>query len=177
MHSRLKQRGRRPGGTYSLFPHECSDSPNYIRLSFPAKALLHDLIYFYRGYNNGDIAATWVMMAKRGWKSRETLNRALRELEECGWIVCTRQGGRNKPTLFGLTHIELHDCGGKLDPGIKAGPALGFWKAGKNAWVRTRRVTAQSLRIHDNRVNLAPQPGQITCAIVSGDSTLPRSSC
>ena len=65
---------------------------------------------------NGDISLTPKLMAVRGWSSRSTLNAAVKELEEHGLLVRTRQGGRLDCTLFALTLFPI-DCDvRKLDP-------------------------------------------------------------
>lgn len=65
---------------------------------------------------NGDISLTPKLMAVRGWSGRSTLNAAVKELEEHGLLVRTRQGGRLDCTLFALTLFPI-DCDvRKLDP-------------------------------------------------------------
>ena len=54
-------------------------------------------------------------MSKKGWKSRDTLDRSLLELMESGFIRKTRQGGRRKCNLFAVTWLAINECGGKLD--------------------------------------------------------------
>jgi len=43
-----------------------ADDPNSYNLG------VNDLGRQYNGKNNGDLCATWSMMAKRGWSSRST---------------------------------------------------------------------------------------------------------
>lgn len=74
-----------------------------------------DLVAQYKGDNNGDLCAAWTLMKKRGWRSRDTLSKARRELLKAEWIIVTRQGGRHLPTLFALTFFAVDECGGKLD--------------------------------------------------------------
>ncbi|SET67573.1 hypothetical protein SAMN05216412_11249 [Nitrosospira multiformis] len=38
-------------------------------------------------------------MQPRGWKSKDTLNKALKELLAGHWLKVTGQGGRHKATL------------------------------------------------------------------------------
>jgi hypothetical protein len=124
---RAKVKGRREGWLFDAFPRDCAAHRNYIDMSAHGKCLLHDLF-------NGDLSATWNQMKERGWKSRDTLNKAQRELETRGWIVRTRQGGKNHPTLFALTFQPIHHCSGKLEVAASV-TSLGFWKIGHNPWL------------------------------------------
>ncbi|WP_303900773.1 hypothetical protein [Thiohalomonas denitrificans] len=93
--------------------------------------LLVDLGAQYRGTNNGDLTAAFSIMERRGWKSKSSLQNALVELLETGWIIKTRQGGRNFPSLYALTFLPIDECGGKLDRPSTNAP-LGWWKLGHN---------------------------------------------
>lgn len=129
--TRERFKARRNSGWFFRMPVEVLDSPAYCGLSFKARALLFDLGAQYRGNNNGDLAAPWSWMRPRGWKSKDTLRRALMELLSAGMIEQTRQGGLHCPTLYAVTWLGIDECGGKLD--IKPNPvASGLW----------RRVTA-----------------------------------
>ena len=125
--SRVKAKARREGGNFMAIPHAVLDRTNYLALSWPAKGLLNDLARQYNGYNNGDLTAAWRLMAKRGWKSKETLQRALRELLANGLIELTRQGGRNACSLYAVTWAAIDECKGKLDYGPTR-VASGLWK-------------------------------------------------
>lgn len=123
----LKIKGRRESGQFVILPGNVTGSPQYAALSFPARSLLVDLLAQYRGNNNGDYSAAWKLMAQRGWRSRDTLRRALAELLQAGFIVKTRQGGRNIPCLYAVSWKGIDECGGKLD--MKANPVpLNTWK-------------------------------------------------
>jgi hypothetical protein len=88
---------------------------------------MNDLLAQYKGDNNGDLCAAWTLMQPRGWKSKDTLSKALKELLAGDWLEVTRQGGRHKATLYGLTFYAIDDCKGKLD--VKAtGSPRGTWK-------------------------------------------------
>ncbi|HEV8712665.1 MAG TPA: hypothetical protein VGX03_07555 [Candidatus Binatia bacterium] len=118
--SRERFKGRLNTGWFFRMPVEVLDSPAYCGLSFKARALLFDLGAQYRGNNNGDLAAPWSWMKNRGWKSKDTLHHALKELLATGMIELTRQGGLHCPNLYAVTWLEIHECGGKLD--VKANP-------------------------------------------------------
>ena len=90
-----------------------------------------DLFAQFKGSNNGDLAAAWKLMEKRGWRSKETLHRAKRELLEKGFIVTTRQGGRHVCSLFAVTWLAIDECSGKLDV-APTRVAPGYWKLGRN---------------------------------------------
>lgn len=87
----------------------------FSRLGPHAVKLLMDLLAQYKGDNNGDLCAAWTLMKKRGWRSRDTLSKARRELLEGEWVTVTRQGGRHVPTLYALTFYAIDECRGKLD--------------------------------------------------------------
>lgn len=133
---RAKHKGRRPVGSFFRLPTEVLNSPAFLSLTFKGRALLLDLGARFNGHNNGDLAMPWSWMRPRGWKSKETLRRAMLELIEVGMIELTRQGGLHAPSLFAFTWIEIHDCGGKLDVPSTAVPS-GKWRrfqpAGKAA--------------------------------------------
>jgi len=103
-------------------------SPQWAALSAHALKLLLDLAAQHDGKNNGDLCAAWRLMAARGWRSRDTLGKALAELEESGWIVRTRQGGRHRASLYAITWRAIDDCGGKLDLAQPGPVALNLWK-------------------------------------------------
>lgn len=87
----------------------------YANLSAYAVKLLNDLLSQYYGSNNGDLCATFSVMQKRGWKSKGTLNRAVKELLDAGFIEISRQGGRHLCSLYALTFYAVDECKGKLD--------------------------------------------------------------
>lgn len=106
---------RGESGGYVPLYHSVLRSNGYSQLSAYAVKLLNDLLSQYYGSNNGDLCATYSLMQKRGWKSKGTLNRAVKELLEAGFIEVSRQGGRHLCSLFALTFYAVDDCKGKLD--------------------------------------------------------------
>jgi len=115
MQTRERAKGRRSGKPFFMLPRDVIESQEYAVLSGNAVKLLVDLGAQYRGKNNGDLAVTWSIMRKKGWKSKDTLYRAIYELENSDFIIRTRQGMMNKPTLFALSFLAIDECGGKLD--------------------------------------------------------------
>ena len=88
---------------------------NFYGLSPHALRLFIEFASQYNGFNNGDFCATWSMMKLRGWKSRSTLHKAIRELIDKEFIIVSRQGGKNKCSLYAFTFLAIDDCKGKLD--------------------------------------------------------------
>ena len=113
--TRTKAMGRRELGSYVALPHAVLNHENFIRLHAHSVKLLIDIYAQYRGYNNGNLCAAFSVMKKRGWKSKAQLQKALKELKQIGWLLVTRQGGRNKPNLYAVTFQAIDECGGKLD--------------------------------------------------------------
>lgn len=113
-YSGTKGRGAK-GPPFSRFFHLVHDSENYARLPPRAVKLLLDVLRFYNGRNNGDIAITWNTMRPLGWKSKDQLQKATIELEHYGFLKKSRQGGRHLCSLYALTFISVDECGGKHD--------------------------------------------------------------
>lgn len=113
-------------------PHRILECEPYTKLSAKGVKLMVDLFAQFRGSNNGDFSMAWAVMQKRGWRSRDTLNRACKELLGNGFIVQTRQGGRHQCNLYAVTWLAIDDCNGKLDcPPTNVPP--GYWKDGRPA--------------------------------------------
>ncbi len=113
--ARLKHKGRREGGTFTLIPHAVQDSENWRRCSATAIKMLTELARQYNGGNNGDLCGAMTLLQPRGWNSDDTIFWALRELRHYGFIVLTRQGGLHNTSLYALTWLAIDECGGKLD--------------------------------------------------------------
>jgi len=108
VYKRQEIKGRRDYGRYYNVPHSIADTPAYCSLSAHAFKLWHDLMLQNYGRNNGRIDAILTRLEKRGWKNG-TLYRALKELQEKGFIVKTRQGGigvmKKICSLYRFTHL------------------------------------------------------------------------
>lgn len=126
-------KGRNPKGTFTNIPHHIQDGVVFNTLTPKAIKLLVNMLRYFNGRNNGDIACTFKMMQKRGWKSDQHMRKARDELLEKGFIVLTRVGDRRKPNLYAFTWWGIEECGGKLDVKPNAAP-LNFWKDGVNKW-------------------------------------------
>ena len=125
-----KLQKRREPGSFVALPVVVLRSEATARLSPKAVKLLFDLLSQFNGTsNNGDLCAAWSVMQHRGWRSRDTLSKALDELENADFITCTRQGGRNKASLYAVTFYAIDGCNGKLDVSSTERPR-GDWHKG-----------------------------------------------
>ena len=125
-----KAKGRASSGSFVSLPHIVLKHPAFATLTPRGTKLLIDLATQYRGKNNGDLSMPLSQMRSRGWNSSDQLQKAKNELIERGFIVVSRQGGRNKCGLYAVTWQPIDDCKGKLDIGASNKP-LNLWKAWK----------------------------------------------
>ena len=125
-----KAKGRASSGSFVSLPHSVLKHPAFATLTPRGTKLLIDLATQYRGKNNGDLSMPLSQMRNRGWNSSDQLQKAKNELIERGFIVVSRQGGRNKCSLYGITWQPIDDCKGKLDIGASNKP-LNLWKGWK----------------------------------------------
>ena len=98
-------------------PHIVMDTDDYRNLPPNAIKLLNALVYQYRGKNNGDLTAAFTYMQHFGFKSKETLHRAIRQLLDADLIMRTRQGFFMNPggrcALYALRWRLIDECPGK----------------------------------------------------------------
>ena len=148
-YSGAKGRGGEKG--YLGLPKEIIEHENFTKLSAYGNKLIIDLGQQYRGKNNGDLCATWVFMVERGWKSKDTLNNALRELEYYGLIVQTQAGGLNKPSLYALTWKRID----KADKNSE-------WKVGDRPrnWKQAKRLFETPSKKRNRKKTQVRQAGQ-----------------
>ncbi|KAA1175876.1 hypothetical protein FWJ25_01710 [Marinobacter salinexigens] len=121
--SRARHKGRKGNAPFLHIPHSVLESEAYRRLDGWSAKLLVDIAGQFKGYNNGDLTAAWSHMVKRGWRSKGTLHKALKALVDAGLIEQTRQGGRNRCSLYAVTWKAINECGGKLDVRQTKGPS------------------------------------------------------
>ncbi len=128
---RVRMKGRREVGPFVKMPLDVLNSPEFDRLSAHATKLLMAVLAQYRVGKNRDLCASWSVMRDRGWKSKGTLQRATEELVESGWLIKTRQGGRNRCALFAVSFLAI-DASSKADE-FAAGTTTppGTWRADK----------------------------------------------
>lgn len=97
-------------------------------LSPYASKLLLDIASQWSFGKNGDASIAFEkVMRTRGWRSKATLYKALKELVASGLIVQTRQGSLHKCSLYALGWLAIDECGGKLDVKSTTGP-LDHWR-------------------------------------------------
>jgi len=95
-------------GLYGAVPHAVMDGTAFKGASYPAKALLFDLIRQHSGNNNGHLHLSFSWLANRGWKSRDVIQRARAELIQRGLLIQTRQGGLNiGASRYALTWLHI----------------------------------------------------------------------
>ncbi|MCL1483659.1 MULTISPECIES: hypothetical protein [unclassified Marinobacter] len=112
---RARATGKAGNGRFLAIPHSVLNSDAYRGLKGWGVRLLVDIAGQYNGKNNGDLCAAMTVMEPRGWKSNSSLGTALSALLAAGLIEQTRQGGRNRCSLYAVTWHSIDDCGGKLD--------------------------------------------------------------
>lgn len=152
----LRATGRAESGSFLAIPHAVLNSPSFLALSAHAVKLLIDMASCFKGSNNGDLCAAWSVMARRGWKSRDTLDKARQELVHYGLIELTRQGGLHKASLYGVTWRAIDECKGKLDVSPTR-VASGRWKLPASPFVRKVRVKPDTMP-NTPGVSIGPAP-------------------
>ena len=157
MSKRRKTKGRREGGRFAQFPAHVFQSSEYAELSAQAVKLLVDIFMQYNGKNNGDFCTAWSVMSKCGWKSRDTLCKALKELQRAGFILKTRQGGKGSPSLYAVTWRGINDCKGKLDIPPQTAPPNTWHKPSGNVTPLTAK--------NNSLTRLPCQPNTATVSI------------
>jgi hypothetical protein len=115
MASKMRSNGRSKTAYFIQIPNRCLISENFKSLSPFACKLLLDAASQFKGYNNGDLCISWSVMKNRGWRSAATLDKARKELVEKGWLILTRQGGRNRCSLYAISFHKIGNFGSKLD--------------------------------------------------------------
>ncbi|MBD8527923.1 hypothetical protein [Pseudomarimonas arenosa] len=125
--NRAKVTGRGKLPPFAAIPRHILESPEFGSLSGNAVKLLVELLGQFRGGNNGDLQLAWRFMSNRGWKSKGTLHSAKSELIEHGWLICTRQGGKHRPSLFAISWLPIDECKGKHDV-LPESTASNLWK-------------------------------------------------
>lgn len=119
---------KRGSGPFIPLTFDVLRSTEFASLSSYATKLLFDLLQQYNLRNNGDLGMSFEhVMKPRGWRSKETLNNARRELLEKGFIIITRQGGLRECSLYAVTFFAIDECDGKLDVSATRSP-LNLWR-------------------------------------------------
>ena len=134
-------------GWFAGTPLEVIRSDAYKSLSGNAVKLLTLLTYFYKGYNNGNLAITQSIIGP--WMTKNTMYSAKDKLHKKGFIVINAYGGRSAwgrklPSLYGLTFYpmnELKEKDGELRfahyPSSQT--HLHYWSKGINPDYKTKK--------------------------------------
>lgn len=179
--SKFKRNGEKcDGRTFVRLPNVVLQSPGYRMLGHAARALLIDIAMQYGGHNNGKLTACAKYLRPLGWKSNNTVLRALRELQSCGLLIETRKGARpNRAAWFALSWLDLDQGTGlDIDPkqfrrGAYMAPEGSELRA--NAAGRTLKATearkASALRNRQQReiAALSPSNGAAPAPIAPSD--------
>ena len=125
-----KSKGRNPSGSFAALPHTVMDSADFRELSGGALKVLMGLLRQYRGGNNGDLSASFGQAQGWGVNSSSTLAAALKELQDSGLIIRTREGRFTKPggccALYALSWQPIDECEGKIEVAATSTPPRKF---------------------------------------------------
>jgi hypothetical protein len=118
---------------YVLIGSELLVTEAYKALSYSARAMLVELIYFYTGSNNGRIWIAPDALKERGF-SKNTATKALRELCSIGFIYMTRRGGSKLGlcSWYALTWLSLDKSDGMYLDGFTSKKFLKYITEEKN---------------------------------------------
>lgn len=149
---------------FAQLPRHVYDTDEFAALSFRARSLLLELALQYKGRNNGKLCASHSVVRQRGFRSKDQLSKALRELTQGGWILLTRQGGLTKASWYALTYRPIDALPG-LE--VKPGPALNLWRKEQEG-SRDRAPVA----INPSRRGFAAKPHRKTGNVAPSIGTL-----
>lgn len=94
---------------FVAIPRKTLKMTEWKELSAAAKLFYIHLKAKYNGHNNGDICIYYSELhGIKGISSNSTISRAIRELEEKGWIIKTMLGGL-------MRHVNKFKLTGKYD--------------------------------------------------------------
>ena len=102
------------GAPFAAIPIYLLEHPDYWSVSPTATRLLVCLASQFNAgnENNGNLCAAQSVMKKYGWKD-STRKRAIKELEDSGLIIKTRQGHKKRCSLYALSWLPINECQGK----------------------------------------------------------------
>ena len=145
--------------SFAGIPRLVMECPDYTNLSSNAIRLLVELAYSYKGGNNGDLCPAWTLMKERGFRSKATLTRVIKELVAAEMIMLTRQGQfiRNKAGLYALTWASIDECAGKqLDESPTRTPPRNFSLEHQQGW--PRKLDPPEQKLNRKGTKTAPKP-------------------
>lgn len=154
-------------GLYGAIPLAVLDSLAFMGASYPAKALLFDLIRQHSGKNNGHLHLSFAWLEGRGWKSRDVIQRARAELIARGLLIQTRQGGLNiGASCYAVTWLKISNFVGLDIQGKDYHPGAWAFRdqlpTGKNA----NAVPANGKGNTGSRYSTSPPAGTVNRATV-----------
>jgi biotin operon repressor len=112
-------RGRNEEGQYFIMPYVMVHSSAWRSPSGAAIKVWHELRTRFRGGNNGKLVLSYEEAATLLSLSKSTVKRALEELQEKGFIVCTRPG-----QWYGRLASEW----AVTDKGVEGNPPTRAWR-------------------------------------------------
>ncbi len=113
---RAKRDSGRDPGRFIAIPMSVLESQAYLGLSAHARALLIEVAIQCRGDDNGRLLLTEALLKKRGWRSKDTIQKSKRELLQAMLIFETVKGRRpNRASWYALTWRRLGKLHG-FDP-------------------------------------------------------------
>jgi hypothetical protein len=125
---RIKRGAGRDSGGFVALPWSVLDSPAFLALSHPAKALLLEVARQCHGDDNGRLLVSRPLLAARGWKSVDVITRAKQELLDAELIFETVKGQRpNKASWYAVTWHKLGKLQG-YDHGVTAAFRQGAYR-------------------------------------------------
>ena len=145
--------------SFAGIPRVVMECPDYTNLSGSAIRLLVELACAYKGGNNGDLSPAWTLMKERGFRSKATLTRAIKELVAAEMIILTRQGQfiKNRAGLYALTWASIDECAGKqLDESPTRTPPRNFSLERQQGW--PRKLDPPEQKLNRKVTKTAPKP-------------------
>lgn len=147
-----KAKGRKEKGSFAQIPANVLQSPEFHGITGQAVRLLLALAAQYNGHNNGNLCAASSVAKLYGFKSGDTLARAIFGLLDAGLIIRTREGMFNgagsKCALYAIAWKPIDACPGKdLTVAPTSAPPRLFIPAEKQK------------ALSENRIGIAPKTG------------------
>ena len=105
---RMKITGKGGKSLWVGIEHWIVDTPQFKALQGSDVKFLVHLGREYNGHNNGDLS---IANIRKHWRSRDTVQNAIKRLIEGGWIIKTRLGGLHMgPDLYAMTWWPIDAC-------------------------------------------------------------------
>jgi hypothetical protein len=102
-------------GQFIALPHSVVESAAYRSLGYAARSLLIDIAKQLKRHNNGSLVACTKYLGPLGWRSKETVQRCLKDLLDSKLLHLTRQGGINSASWYAVTWQSLDTIKGMDD--------------------------------------------------------------